>query len=153
MDRRVSSDSRIAASPPMMRIRGEESEPAVGEFVGTVRVPSDMRGFPQQWKLKEKRRPKSHLTLDVDFARVLLNDAVRDGEAVAGALSGDAQGAALAGGRDRSGHGIFGIEKEVEEDLLQLAGIAHDAGKVGHEAGFDSDLRGLELMFEEGERV
>ena len=26
-------------------------------------------------------------------------------------------------------------------------------GKAGHEAGFDADLRGLELMLEQGERV
>src|ERR1700689_2429843 len=153
-----------------------------------------MRGFPQQWKLKEKRRPKSHLTLDVDFARVLLNDAVSDGEAEAGAaglavaarglggeerivdaaqvlgsdagaavgngdadvavdLSGDAQGPAFAGFRGGSGHGVFSVQEEIEEDLLQLAGIAHDARKVGHETGFDGDLRGLELMLEQGESV
>ena len=45
-------------------------------------------------------------------------------------------------------HRVFRVEHQVEDDLLQLALVAVDAGQVWVEIGFDADLRGLELMVE-----
>ncbi len=110
MDRRVSSDSRIAASSSMMRMRGGGIRTgASGELAGTARVPSDMRGFPQQGKLKIKRSAQSHLTLHVDFSGMFLNDAVGDGEAEAGAA-----------GLPISARGLGGEERIV--DAAQVLG-------------------------------
>jgi hypothetical protein len=102
--------------------------------------------------------------LDVDFAGVLLNDAVAHGKAEAGAaalagfgrgfgskewivnalevLGGDAGAGvgddgfdvAVGHGGDAQfaslRHGVLGVEQQIEEDLLQLAGIAVDARQL-----------------------
>ncbi len=46
----------------------------------------------------------------------------------------------------------FCVEKEVEQNLLQLALVAVHGGQIG-ERGLHFDLRGLELVLEQRERV
>src|SRR5438045_1874672 len=46
------------------------------------------------------------------------------------------------------GHGVFGIHKEVQKYLLQLARVAVNQRQVHVQIGFQLDLRGLELMFQ-----
>ena len=125
--------------------------------------------------------------LDVNFAGVLLNDAVGDREAESGAAPVARSGSGLGGeegivdalqvlGRDAgagvgdqsldmavdqrgdaqaaaAGHGFLGVEQQVEKDLLQLAGIAVDGRQIVGQVEIDIDLRGLELVFEQRERV
>ena len=55
-------------------------------------------------------------------------------------------------GRSAAVHGVLGIEQEVEEDLLQLALVAEDAGKVAAQSRFRRGSGGFELMLEQGER-
>ena len=52
-----------------------------------------------------------------------------------------------------AGHGFLGVQEQIEKDLLQLAGISVDEGQVLGQVEIDDDLRGLELVFEQGERV
>ena len=56
--------------------------------------------------------------------------------------SSDAQASA-------AGHGVFGVQQQVEEDLLQLAGIAVDGRKLAGKIEIDQNLRGFELVFEQ----
>src|SRR5579859_2480212 len=50
-------------------------------------------------------------------------------------------------------HGVFGVEQQVKEDLLELAGIAVDARKLAVEVHLYSDARGLHLMLDESQGV
>ena len=128
-----------------------------------------------------KRGACADRAFDMDFAGVLLNDAVADREAEAGAAFVAGQGL---GGEERivdalemlgsdagtgvgdkgfdvavdqsndaqapaSGHGVFGVQEQVEEDLLQLAGVAVDGRKVIGKIEIDQDLRGFELVLEQ----
>ena len=52
-----------------------------------------------------------------------------------------------------AGHGFFGVEKQVQEDLLQFAGVAVDGRQFPGKIEIDENLRGLELMFEQREGV
>src|ERR1035441_1496375 len=52
-----------------------------------------------------------------------------------------------------AGHGFLGVQQEVEKDLLQLAGVAVNGGELLGQVEIDDDLRGLELVFEQGKRV
>jgi hypothetical protein len=61
-------------------------------------------------------------------------------------LGGYAQGAA-------AGHGVFGVEEQVEKDLLQLAGIAVDAGRCSSARSGSTWIRGLELVLEQLQSV
>ena len=45
------------------------------------------------------------------------------------------------------------LRQQVEEDLLQFAGVAVDGRKLVGKIEIDENLRGLELMFEQRERV
>ena len=56
--------------------------------------------------------------------------------------SGDAQAPA-------AGHGVLGVQQQVEEDLLQLAGVAVDGRKLVGKIEIDQNLRGFELVFEQ----
>ena len=125
--------------------------------------------------------------LDMNLAGVLLNDAVGNGKAKAGAAPLAWSGRGLGGeerivdalemfGRDAgagvgdhgfdmavdqrgdaqaaaAGHGFFGVEQEVEKDLLQLAGIAVNGGQIVYQLEVDDDLRGFELVLEQRERI
>ncbi len=53
----------------------------------------------------------------------------------------------------RAEHGVLRVQQQVEEDLLQLAAVAVDARELRIEIGLDANLRGLELVLEQGERV
>ena len=55
--------------------------------------------------------------------------------------------------RSTAVHGVLRVQEEVEKDLLQLAGVAEDGREVGLESGFEADLRGLELVLEQGQCV
>ncbi len=59
---------------------------------------------------------------------------------------GDAQAPA-------AGHGVLGVQQQIEEDLLQLAGVAVDGGQLVGKIEIDQDLRGLELVLEQRKRV
>ena len=50
-------------------------------------------------------------------------------------------------------HGVLRVQHQVEDDLLQLAVVAVNARKLRIEVGLDANLRGLELMFQQSERV
>src|ERR1700761_4751351 len=52
-----------------------------------------------------------------------------------------------------AGHGVLGIEKEIEEDLLQLACIAENRRQCRRKFDDCSYLRGLELVLEQRERL
>src|SRR6476646_5754965 len=58
----------------------------------------------------------------------------------------DVQRAALAR------HGVFGVEEEVQEHLLQLAGIPVDQRKARAKLSFDFNARDLELVLQQSER-
>src|ERR1700743_492197 len=124
----------------------------------------------------------AHGALDVNFSGMLLNDAVGDAEAEAGATlavgSGDGFGGeerivdtlemvwrdAGAGVGDdcfyvtidergdaqasAAGHGVTRVEKQVQENLLELTGVALDFGELIGEFEIDIDLSGLELMLQ-----
>ena len=61
-------------------------------------------------------------------------------------LGGDPQAAT-------AGHGFLGVEQQIQKDLLQFAGVAVDGGQFLGEFQIHDDLCGLELVFEQGERV
>ena len=50
-------------------------------------------------------------------------------------------------------HGLLGVQQQVEEDLLQFAGVAVDGRQLVNEVELDVDLRGLELVIEQRQRV
>src|ERR1035438_417671 len=52
-----------------------------------------------------------------------------------------------------TGHGILGIEQQVEEDLLQFAWVTVDGRQLLGQVEIQADLCGLELVFEQCERV
>src|SRR5205807_3335307 len=54
--------------------------------------------------------------------------------------SSDVQGSAI-------GHCVFGIQEQVQEDLLQAPGVALNHRKVGRKLIVHTDLRGPELVF------
>src|SRR6266581_434042 len=45
-----------------------------------------------------------------------------------------------------AGHGFLGIQKEIEKNLLQLAGVAVDGRQTLIQIDVDGDLSGLELV-------
>src|SRR5438270_8699376 len=49
-------------------------------------------------------------------------------------------------------HGIFGVQEQVQEHLLQLAGVAMDQRQSGVELRLYLHARGLELVLQERER-
>ncbi len=89
----------------------------------------------------------------VDAVEVLLLDAAAgvlnaDDDATCAVEGGDLEG--CVGGAE---HRVLRVQHEVEDDLLELALVAVNAGEVWVEVGFDTDLRGLELVLEEGDGV
>ena len=52
-----------------------------------------------------------------------------------------------------AGHGFFGVQQQVEKDLLQFAGIAVDGRQLVGQIEIDENLRGLELVLEQRKRV
>src|ERR1035438_10422605 len=50
-------------------------------------------------------------------------------------------------------HGFFCVQQQVEKYLLQLAGIAVDRRQFMGQIKIDDDLSGLELVFEQRERI
>ncbi len=52
-----------------------------------------------------------------------------------------------------AGHGILGVQQQVEKHLLQLAWVAVDGGQILVQFEIDEDLRGLELVIEQRECV
>src|SRR5450755_4212885 len=60
--------------------------------------------------------------------------------------SGDAQPAS-------AGHGFLGIQKEVQEDLLQFAGVSVNRGETVGKLDVEENLRLLQLMLEQRKSV
>ena len=52
-----------------------------------------------------------------------------------------------------SEHCVLGVEHQVQNDLLQLAVVAVDERQLRIEVCLDANLRGLELVFQQRERV
>src|SRR5215469_14658080 len=75
-DKRVSSDSRIAASSSMISIRCPVSIWAGGEMEEMASVASDMRRFPQHGKFEIEGGSSAEMTFHVNLSGVLLDDAV-----------------------------------------------------------------------------
>jgi len=80
-------------------------------------------------------------------------------DAIAGVLNGDKDVFPSVfccdpqGGVRCAVHGIFGVQHEVQNDLLQLALVPVDQGKRGIEVRLDANLSRLELMFQQSHRV
>src|ERR1039458_4524727 len=52
-----------------------------------------------------------------------------------------------------AGHCFLGIQQQIEKDLLQLARVSVNERKIFGQVEIDGDLRGFELVLEQGERV
>src|SRR5437868_5257461 len=50
-------------------------------------------------------------------------------------------------------HGVFGVQKQIEENLLQLAGIAQNVWQSVREAWLDGDMRHLKLVLQKRQGV
>src|SRR5208283_5273962 len=50
-------------------------------------------------------------------------------------------------------HGVFGVQQQIEEDLLQLAGVAVYRRKLSGRIEIYQNLSGFELVFDERQRV
>src|ERR1700733_6804844 len=209
---RVSSDSRMAASSSMMRMRGSPTTRAVRcrwRVSAASSVVSDMHRLSLYnlglalWRLRDgggtcarggelqlEGSADADFAFDMDLAGVFLHDAVADGEAEPGAFVLSFLGLGLGGEKGivdavevllldaitgvlnadhdatcavegcylercigGSKHCVFCVQHEVQDHLLQLALVAVDAGEVWVEVGFDSNLRGLELMLQQGDRI
>src|ERR1039457_4387035 len=48
---------------------------------------------------------------------------------------------------------VLGVKEQVQEDLLQLSGVAEDGRQLGMQVWNDLDTRGLELVLKQSERV
>src|ERR1700761_2202024 len=73
----VSSDSRMAASSSIIRIRGDVSGDPAFVFACGARMPaSDMDGFPCHGEFQMKSGAVPDLTLYLNLARMLLDDPV-----------------------------------------------------------------------------
>ena len=124
--------------------------------------------------------PLADLALDVDAAVVLLDDGVADGQAQPGALAdalgreeriedagavlgpdararvGDADDLGPVLDREPDpelaapGHGVEGVEDDVDEDLLEPFALGVDGGD-GRELEDQADVHGLELVVDEGQ--
>ncbi len=128
-------------------------------------------------------RTAANFTFNNNLARVLLDDAVRDGQAQPGtaplaflrstlgsekwiintlhifrrnshaAICNRDGYVSIALGPDQqtssSRHRIACIQEEIQEDLLQFAGIPHDGRQNGIERQIDFNLRSFELVLEQ----
>jgi len=91
----------------------------------------------------------------VDAQHVLGRDAVAricdlQHDALAALAGGHAQGAAAGLAAD---DGVLRVEEEIEQHLLQLALVAVDGGQIVCQARVHFNLRGLELVLQQGEGV
>src|ERR1700722_19170072 len=77
--RSVSSDSRMAASSSMIKMRGDVSGDAAFAFVCGARMPaSDMDRFPCRGEFQMECGAVPDLALYLNLARMLLDDAIAD---------------------------------------------------------------------------
>jgi len=87
----------------------------------------------------------------INFLQMLL------GDANTGINHFDSEGRIGAGSPDHKlsavRHGIFGINEEIEKDLLKFARISENLGNAGTEFSSDSDLGDLELVLQERKSV
>src|ERR1019366_7562311 len=182
----VCSDSRISASSSMM-----STEPA-GDGLPFI-VPramtavSDMHCLPAQGEIQGEGRPGTWIAFDTNLARMLLDDAVRDGKSQSGSTVLTFFGRRLRGekrivnplnmlwrnarpsvrnphahhvaiGRSHvelaaPRHRVLGIEKQVQEDLLQSSRISLNRRNPRRQLGVHLNLRRLELVLQQRERV
>src|SRR5271169_4448724 len=86
----------------------------------------------------------------VDAMNVFLRDAA------AGVRHRDADVVPVARGdgeRASRGHGVFRVEEQVQEDLLQLSGVAEDRRQVRMQLRHNFDAGGFELVLQQRQRV
>ena len=50
-------------------------------------------------------------------------------------------------------HCVFCVEEQIQENLLQASGVALNERKVGREVILHVDLRDLELVFQQAQRI
>src|SRR5579885_2881676 len=145
--------------------------------------PLGMNRFPHSGKLDMERGALSGRGTNVDFSGMFFDDAIADGEAQASAaaigLGGekgiedamnvlardsgsrignfDFDGAVVRGGANldhaAAGHGIAGVEQQIEKHLLKLVGGAAHAWQTFSELFYDLNARSSQRMHHKRKRL